>query len=470
MKTITVTAAIAATLLLGGQQRPLPDVVDDLKKLVAELDALAHPSTTTTIVVPAGSPIQPAIDKAKPGDVIVLDAGATYVGALTLPPKSGVVTIRSSGSVPERRINPGDAGLVAKISSGNAGPALTGAGATNWVLSGLAFQSTPGGAGEVLIFEAAQNITLDRILLVAGPDGQKRAIRGNGKGITLKRSYIANILRAGQDSQAFCAWEGAGPYAIVDNYLEASGENILFGGSDNLGGEATNPADILITGNYLFKPLAWKNLPGTVKNLLELKNATRVVIRDNLLENNWTDAQAGWSVLFTPKNQDGRNPATVVKDVLFERNYIKGAERGINMTGRDWMQVSAQASGYVLRKNVIETAGQCLQVGGELLDLTAEGNVCDNGYNIATLYHDGTSQYAIGTLTFNRNAARHNDYGIIGGGIGVKALASNVTTVASFLDNRFAGIKNGSYPASTVNIDEPTLLAAKAALLKELGR
>ena len=55
------------------------------------------------------------------------------------------------------------------------------------------------------------------------------------------------------------AWEGAGPYTITDNYLAASGENILFGGGDNLGGEATNPADILVAGNYIHKPQAWRD-------------------------------------------------------------------------------------------------------------------------------------------------------------------------------------------------------------------
>ena len=54
------------------------------------------------------------------------------------------------------------------------------------------------------------------------PQGQKRAIRATAPRSRLTRSHIANIWRSGQDSQAFCAWDGAGPYTLTDNYLEAA--------------------------------------------------------------------------------------------------------------------------------------------------------------------------------------------------------------------------------------------------------
>jgi hypothetical protein len=45
------------------------------------------------------------------------------------------------------------------------------------------------------------------------------------------RSHLAGIWRSGQDSQAFAAWDGAGPYTITDNYLEAASETVMFGGA-----------------------------------------------------------------------------------------------------------------------------------------------------------------------------------------------------------------------------------------------
>ena len=113
-----------------------------------------------------------------------------------------------------------------------------------------------------------------------------------------------------------------GPYKIVDNFLEASGENILFGG----GAATVTPADIEISQNHLFKPLTWmkgqagyvggtNGNPFIVKNLLELKNAQRVLIDSNIMEYSWGGfSQVGFAILLTPKNQAGDNGTNVCPD------------------------------------------------------------------------------------------------------------------------------------------------------------
>jgi hypothetical protein len=111
--------------------------------------------------------------------------------------------------------------------------------------------------GEVILLQDSINIYMDRLLIVGGVNGQKRGIRGNGQKITLTRSYIANIARASQDSQAFCAWDGAGPYTLTNNYLEAASENVMFGGADSKAPDRV-PSDILIEGNHFTKRLEWK--------------------------------------------------------------------------------------------------------------------------------------------------------------------------------------------------------------------
>ncbi|HEV7843509.1 MAG TPA: hypothetical protein VGO69_07410, partial [Pyrinomonadaceae bacterium] len=52
----------------------------------------------TTIVVNAGDNLQSALDGARPGDTIMLEAGATFRGTFRLPKKAGVefITVRSS--------------------------------------------------------------------------------------------------------------------------------------------------------------------------------------------------------------------------------------------------------------------------------------------------------------------------------------------------------------------------------------
>jgi hypothetical protein len=203
--------------------------------------------------------------------------------------------------------------------------------------------------------------------LLAVPDTlqQKRGILGNGKNITLTRSYLSGIWRTGQDSQAFCAFDGAGPYTITDNYLEAASENVMFGGADSTTA-ADIPSDILVEGNTFNKPLSWKGTPHVVKNLFELKNAKRVVIRHNLFMNNWIDGQSGAAIVFTPRNQNGKNPWTVLEDILFEDNDINNTPNGISILGIDDLAASGRSNRITIRRNNITVTGTYgVMVGGE---------------------------------------------------------------------------------------------------------
>jgi hypothetical protein len=66
-------------------------------------------------IVASGADLQAALNAARPGDVLVLQAGARYVGTFKLPANTGgaVITIRSSATLPDRRIGPEDANLAA---------------------------------------------------------------------------------------------------------------------------------------------------------------------------------------------------------------------------------------------------------------------------------------------------------------------------------------------------------------------
>ena len=129
-----------------------------------------------------------------------------------------------------------------------------------------------------------------------------------------------------------------GPYKIDDNFLEASGENILLGG----GSSTQTPADIEIRHNHLFKPLTWmKGQPGyvggangnpfIVKNLFELKNAKRVLLDSNLMENTWGGfSQVGFAILLTPKS-NGACSICEVTDVTIRYNYIAHMGSGMQI-------------------------------------------------------------------------------------------------------------------------------------------
>ena len=187
-------------------------------------------------------------------------------------------------------------GYMARLVSPNGTPALsTAAGAHNYRIRGLELTSAPGvytlntisvGTGsETSQDQLPSSIELDR-LYVHGDraTGGKRGISLNGRHVVVSNSHFADYKSTWQDTQAIMGWNGTGPYQILNNYLEASGENIMFGGATpKISGLV--PSDIVIRNNHFFKPLSWKigdpSYVGTawlVKNLIELKNGRRVTI------------------------------------------------------------------------------------------------------------------------------------------------------------------------------------------------
>src|SRR4051812_39301003 len=103
-----------------------------------------------TTPVPANGDLQAAVNAAKPGDTLLLAAGATYRGPIVLPKKSGEgwVLIETSAAQlppPGTRITPKDAGLMPKIVTMNNGePAVRAQeGAHHYRFVGVEFTAAP---------------------------------------------------------------------------------------------------------------------------------------------------------------------------------------------------------------------------------------------------------------------------------------------------------------------------------------
>ena len=151
------------------------------------------------------------------------------------------------------------------------------------------------GAGdESRLADLPADIVLDRCWIHGNPTGNaRRGVSLNGIRLAVVDSFVFDFHEVGADAQAIAGWSRPGPCKIVDNYLEGSGENVLFGGADpRINGVV--PSDIEIRDNHFFKPLSWRvgdptygGIHWTVKNLFELKNARRVLVEDNVLENSW---------------------------------------------------------------------------------------------------------------------------------------------------------------------------------------
>jgi hypothetical protein len=462
------TVSFTASLGAGTQQMTL--MFDTLGINIESVDVTAAsgpvgPSSGGGVItLNAGGDLQAALDNAQSGDTIVLQAGATFVGNFVLPAKSGstFITITSSGDrsrLPgdDTRIDPSYSPLLAKIRSPNSGPAIATADyAHHYKLELLEFLSNFQGLYDVLqlgdgnqtsLSVVPHDLIVDRVYIHGDPTfGQKRGISLNTASTTIKNSYIAGIVGANMDTQAICVWNGPGPFTITNNYLEASGENLLFGGTDPAV-PGLVPSDITITRNQLTKPWVWWGQGWTTKNLLEFKNAQRVVVDGNILENNWEAGQS-YAVQFTPRNQDGNAWWTVVQQIQFTNNVLRHVSGGIAILGSDYNAPTQQTNSITIRNNLFEDISSA-RYGGNgwyLLMLGAANVTVDHN----TIFSDGSSDlYADSSpsygFVFTNNVMRNNGWAIMGN----SASEGNGTIAAFFPGSQFFGnVIAGANPAS----------------------
>ena len=421
------------------------------------------------LMVARGGDVQHALDDARPGDVILLEAGAQFVGSFKLPVKEGAgwITIRSSASdadlPPEgTRIGPSDASRLPKLVTPNDDPALV---------------AEPGAHHFRIVaveITAASNVTRNWALVLFGGGGReqrrredvphhliidrsyihghatlstKRCVAVNSAFTAVIDSYLSDCHDRGFDAQAIIGWNGPGPFKIVNNYLEGSGENVLFGGGDP-GIQGLIPSDIEIRHNYFFKPLAWKGV-WTVKNLFELKNAQRVLVEGNVFENNWVDAQAGFALLFMSTDQDGSAPWSVTRNVTFRYNKIINTGSGLNI-GASLGNTQEVTHRILVEHNLFDRVGP-LELGGggrlwQLIDVPSDITFEHNtGFATSAAMMLDVLQKPY--VTIRNNLIARGEYGIYGGGQGEGKRAIDYYLRASvFTHNAIIGAKEDMYP------------------------
>ena len=362
------------------------------------------PQGGTTWAAHTAAQFTSALQVAAPGDIVLLDAGATYSGYFNVPAKSNSnkkwIYVMSSAyaklPAPGIRVSPANAVNLPKIVTPGATSALRFAdGANHWRFVGIEISSassyhppnyTPGvnfGYGLVDKFSypgtsnIPDSIVFDRCYVHgdATHDLQEGLVL-NFTNTAVVDSYISDIHAKGVDTQAVLAYVTPGPIKIVDNYLEAAGENVMFGGA---GGGAFGyvPSDIEVRNNYLYKPLSWipLSLPPisqyVVKNSFELKSAQRVLFDGNIIQNKWAAAQVSGAFLFTPRTSQSGDVAKVL-DVTVTNNVFKNVISGFSSIAADDQCGSTSypnchnagsAGRWVIKNNVVE-----------LMDNTAQGN------------------------------------------------------------------------------------------------
>ncbi len=427
------------------------------------------------------SQLQIAIDQAIPGTTILLESGATYVGPFNLPEKNGdgwivIRTNISDDQLPpiNTRMDPSYAPVLAKLEAKPTLSAITTSSrAHHYAFFGLEIRSqgfswnvVTIGNGESILEDLPHDFLFDRIYLHGHSTlGSRRGIAMNGRRIAVVHSWIDNFKEQGADSQALCAWNGT-TFKIVNNRLEGAGENIMFGGAKTQVPDMLM-ADIEFRNNHVVKPFSWKadhpDYEGThwsIKNLFELKNATRVWVKGNVFEQNWADAQTGFAILLTPRTEQGTCPWITVSDVTFEHNIIRHTGSGINIAARDNSLPTIPTARIWIHDNLVEDIngliwggdGRTLQVLSGVVDLTVDHNTFINPYGNTFVTADGIAFPNI-NFVFTNNITSHGVYGLHGSGKGV----GNSSLTAYFPDavfqrnvigNGFSTMANlSNYPA-----------------------
>jgi len=402
-------------------------------------DVSAVPRAVRRVKAPDSDSLRKALDAARPGDWIELQAGATYSGPFRLRRFDGdgwVVVTSSARGLPQpgTRVGPKHASLMAKLRAASGTVIVTDPGAHHYRLIGLDIAPEANtwltslvqfGDEERSVDRLPHDLVVDRCYLHGDPSkGTRRGIALNARRAAVVDSYLADFKEAGADSQAIAGWNGPGPFAITNNYLEAAGENVMFGGADpSIDGLV--PADIVVTHNHLAKPLWWRSETSggdgpawTVKNLFELKNARRVLVDGNLLEYNWPAAQNGFAVLLTVRNQSGGAPWSVVEDVTFSNNVVRHVGAGVNILGRDDIHPSRQTRRIAITNNLFADVGGQWGSGRlfQVLDGTGDVTIRHNtAFNTGFVLFGGDHAPHIG-FAFEDNVALHNDTGIAGSG------------------------------------------------------
>lgn len=409
---LSVFCAIAVNLpLAASQDRPGFDGPAELPRTHVQSALSDTPAPGRVLQVKDGDDLQHALDNVKCGDTLKLQAGAVFRGLFRFPAKScddaHWIIVRTSApdeNLPAEgvRLTPCYAGIaslpgrpdfhcssvnnvMAKLElsvKSDSGPILFMDGANHYRLIGLEVtRAMPEFHTRNLIQlrndqdEQANHLIFDR-LWVHGTtqDESKGGIHLSGMtDVAIVDSYFSDLhCIAGRgsctDALAISGGTGRSPggtYKIENNFLEASGQSIMFGG----GGGTTVPTDIEIRRNHIFKPLIWKpdepgfvgaytGNPFIVKNNFELKNAQRVLFEANAVENCWGGfSQAGFSIVLTPANQGGHCPECRVTDVTIRFSTIDNVGSGIliatSIGRRDQPMISSGGERFSIHDVVI---------------------------------------------------------------------------------------------------------------------
>jgi hypothetical protein len=450
-----------------------------------QTDESSTPSPGAVTQISPHSKLQTALDNASCGDTLVLQAGQTYPG-FTLPAKNcdanHYITIRSSAlgaGLPAEgvRATPCNAGVASlpgrpDLSCASTSNVLarvaglpqvshiinTDPGASYYRLVGLEVADTgangsAGGYYDLIMLTSADHIIVDRCWIHGSPTGEDvKGVAFSGSSyVAVVDSYISDmhskLSGLGADSSAIGSVTGTGPVKIVDNFLEAAGENVLWGG----GASTANVTDVEMRRNHMFKPFTWwassPSYFGTafeVKNLFESKTGIRQLVEGNIFENNWAQAQKGTAILFGPKNQFGGCPECTVHDIIFRYNIVRHSVNAIGISSGYATTCPGESGNGMGKCHYLSGGIYGLSIHDNLLDDINEstyspGDCCSDGFLFA-ISTDQPSNWP------HDIRIEHNTGFPVGWGVGYVVIRGKPEVIANFsFDNNLMTSGNDGF-------------------------
>jgi hypothetical protein len=420
------------------------NAIANLAELPRASASTTYPSPSRQVRVAAGANLQSAIDAAQPGDELLLAPGATFTGNFVLPNKGSStawITIRSDVSdaslgAPGTRMTPSRAASanLAKIVTPNNWPAVaTALSAHHYRLTGLNIGAVSpafdvnglirlgdGSSAQNSLSLVAHDLVVDRVF-VHGQSNQsiRRCVSLQSSATAIIDSWISDCHSNEGDSQGIIGWNGPGPYLIRNNHIEGGHQGVFFGGADptisNL-----SPSDISLIGNHITRPTSWIGVWQT-KTIIETKNARRMLIEGNVIENVWVSGQVGFAVLIKSENQSGGAPWSQSTDITVRYNRIRNAGSGINLAASPGSYTAVPAARLSVYDNAIENLGVApytgdgipLQLLGKLTDVVIAHNSWSNAGNMAISFDGGSETRTV----IHSNIIPNGNYGVKGSGM-----------------------------------------------------
>lgn len=369
--------------------------------------AVPYPTTIRSVAVSDGAALQSALNNAIGGDVILLTPGVTYAppngqASFVLPVINSAdgnhwIVVRSSSSVfdpsgsipPNTRVDPSAAAQMPRLRNGpgqnasasaiktaygahhfrfvgiDIGPDATSTLVTNMIALGL--------GDEAVASQFPHDIVIDRCYVHGADTGSYRhGVQLNGIRMAVIESYVTKFNDTSSQSSGIGGYNGPGPFKIVNNFIDALGENVIFGGAiPKIHGLV--PSDIEVRRNFVSKTAAAGTSNGC--NIFELKYAQRVLVEGNIFEKNWASCQDGTAILLKTVDQGGGGCTwCVTQYVTFRNNIVRHAGSCFNIAGNT--EGPAIALNHLRIENVVcdDITGHAPWAGSGKLMIVQDGN------------------------------------------------------------------------------------------------